>query len=71
MFVIDGYLTQVDHRVLINNQSNGVNNGIYVVTGSSPPYSWARSSDMALGSDALGSFCFIQNGFLFYFLSFF
>jgi hypothetical protein len=64
LYTIDGYPTQVNDRVLINNQTNQVKNGIYVVTstGSSPPYSWVRSSDMAVGQDALGAFCFITNG---------
>ena len=68
-YTIDGYTTNVGDRVLINNQlpittSGAVNNGIYVVTGSGP-YSWVRSSDMAVNQDALGAFCFIQYGDLY------
>ena len=67
LFTIDGYTIQPGDRVLINNQgspdtSANVLNGIYIVTGSTAPYTWARSADMANNSDALGAFCFIENG---------
>ena len=67
LFTIDGYTIQPGDRVLINNQgspdtSANVLNGIYIVTGPTAPYTWARSADMANNSDALGAFCFIENG---------
>ena len=74
LYIIDGYQTSVGDRVLINNQiqltprdpvtsdaSAAILNGIYTITGSGP-YSWVRSPDMPNGSDALGAFCFIDNG---------
>jgi hypothetical protein len=76
LFIIDGVQTYYSSsdpiRVLINNQSTtnsgnaaAVDNGIYTIEsdGQSPPtYSWARTSDMQDGDDALGAFCFVKKG---------
>ena len=76
LYIIDGYQTSVGDRVLINNQTPdsptipstanqqaAILNGIYTITGPiGGPYSWVRSPDMPNGSDALGAFCFIDNG---------
>jgi hypothetical protein len=75
LYVIDGYQTQLGDRVLINNQtpdnptvpttanSNAaILNGIYDVNGGPGAYSWGRSTDMAVGSDVLGAYCFIEYG---------
>jgi len=69
LYEIDGYQTAVGDRVLINNQgdtSANILNGIYDVSYNvslgATPYYWVRSSDMPIGSDALGAFTFIENG---------
>ena len=46
-------------RVLVKNQTNGVQNGIYVVDTVGP---WVRAFDMAAGTSAAASAVFIQNG---------
>lgn len=70
LYTIDGYTTSINDRVLINNQgptgpsgnTGGIGNGIYVVGGTAGNYSWTRSTDMPLNSDALGAYTFVENG---------
>ena len=54
---LDGITLVTNDRVLVKDQSNAVENGIYVV-GSSP----ARADDLAAGADAAGFFTFIEQG---------
>jgi hypothetical protein len=75
LYIIDGYPTQVGNRVLINDQTPDIPtipstanpnaailNGIYVVTGTPGSYSWVRSADMQVLTDALGAYCFVEFG---------
>jgi len=55
---IDGVSVSADERVLVKNQSTASENGIYLCKSGS----WARSSDMAAGTDAAGAFTFVQSG---------
>lgn len=57
--VIDGITLITGYRILIKNQTNGIENGIYTINASGSP---TRSLDMATGSHAGGSYVFIQNG---------
>ena len=56
---IDGYSAQVGDRVLVKDQSNGAENGIYVVASSS----WARATDAdATAEVTSGMFVFVERG---------
>jgi hypothetical protein len=55
---IDGVVLVVGNRVLVKNQTNAVQNGIYVVAAGA----WSRSADMATGSSASGSAVAINAG---------
>ena len=57
--VIDGVTLATDDRILIKNQANGVENGIYTVQSSGAP---TRAVDMAASSAARASACFIEEG---------
>lgn len=57
--VIDGYTLQQGDRILLKNQANPVENGIYVVQSSGAP---VRADDMAPGQAAAGFFVFVQSG---------
>jgi hypothetical protein len=57
--VIDGYTLVTGNRILIKNQSNGIENGIYTVNVSGPP---TRSNDLAFGVGASGVFTFTEEG---------
>lgn len=54
---IDGLTTSSDD-VLVKDQGDATENGIYT----SGEYGWTRREDMAAGSDASASFCFVQEG---------
>jgi hypothetical protein len=57
--VIDGYTLQVDDRILIKDQDDARENGIYIVrTGQAP----TRSLDLMTGDNAAGVFTFIKFG---------
>lgn len=58
--IIDGYSVQDNNRVLVQNQSNQVQNGIYVYNQSGGTLT--RSQDLAYGSDASNIVTFVQNG---------
>lgn len=55
---IDGVALTAGDRVLAKNQSTASENGIYIVAA----YAWTRATDMAAGSDASASFCFVREG---------
>ena len=55
---IDGVVVPAGSRVLVKNQSNAAQNGIYVTNSSA----WARASDMSSWSQVPGAFCFVQQG---------
>ena len=57
---IDGVGVSAGDRVLVKDQSTASENGIYVCAASG----WARSTDMATGSDAAGASMFIEQGTL-------
>lgn len=58
--VIDTYTLLTDDRILIKNQTNNIENGIYKVNGSgSPP---TRTLDFITGSRASGTFVFVREG---------
>ena len=56
--VIDGITLTSGMRVLLTGQTDAIQNGIYVVGTSS----LARSSDLAVGALASGTFCFVTGG---------
>ena len=55
---IDGVSLAATNRVLVKNQSNGVQNGIYICSSDN----WTRSEDMPAGKNASGDFAFITEG---------
>ena len=55
---IDGVAVSADERVLVKNQNTATENGLYLCKASS----WARTSDLAAGSDAAGMFTFVEQG---------
>ena len=55
---IDGYTTLANDRVLVKNQSNAANNGIYVASAGV----WTRSSDMNTWSEVVSAITFVENG---------
>ena len=55
---IDGVSVSAGDRVLVKEQSDKKENGIYICAAGS----WSRSSDMAAGSDAAGNSMFIEQG---------
>lgn len=56
--IIDNITLSMDDRILVKDQSNPVENGIYIVTNSTPQ----RSSDLVIGNKASGIFTFIKVG---------
>jgi hypothetical protein len=58
--VIDNYTLVVGNRILIKNQSNGIENGIYTITNGTP----TRPVDFASGGNASGVFVFIKSGLI-------
>tara|TARA_R100000231_G_scaffold38005_1_gene33319 strand:- start:3550 stop:4947 length:1398 start_codon:yes stop_codon:yes gene_type:complete len=55
--VFDSVALSTGDRVLLKDQTNATENGIYIV-GASP----ARADDLAAGADAAGAFTFIEQG---------
>ena len=56
---IDGYSAQVGDRVLVKDQSNAAENGIYAVASSS----WARTTDADANAEVTsGMFVFVERG---------
>lgn len=56
---IDDELLVAGWRVLVKNQTDAIENGVYVVQASGAP---VRAADMAAGSTAGGSFFFVEGG---------
>tara|TARA_Y100001970_G_C14231945_1_gene859180 strand:+ start:421 stop:2829 length:2409 start_codon:yes stop_codon:yes gene_type:complete len=54
---LDGVTLENNDRVLVKDQSTASENGIYIVSASP-----ARASDLAAGSDAAGTFTFVEQG---------
>lgn len=55
---IDGFLLSVNDRILLQNQTNEINNGVWVVQNSS----WTRPSDFDTGDTANRSYVLVNNG---------
>lgn len=55
---IDNYTLNLGDRVLVKNQTNAIQNGIYMVTPSSP----VRAIDLPVGMNASGIFVFVKSG---------
>jgi len=58
---IDGVSVVAGNRVLVKNQTNPAENGIYVAAGST----WSRSSDANTWDELRGAFTFIEQGSLY------
>lgn len=56
---IDTYTLVTNDRILIKNQTNAVENGIYIVQVAGVPI---RSADLDIGAAAAGSFVYVLNG---------
>ena len=56
---LDGVVLAVGNRILLKDQTNPIENGIYVIAPSAPP---PRSADMATNVNATGIFSFVQSG---------
>ncbi len=55
---VDGIALVVNDRILVKNQTNAINNGIYTVNTND----WNRTDDMPDGSDASSSVIFVKEG---------
>ena len=55
---VDDVSMSVGDRVLVKNQTDAIENGIYICDSGS----WTRATDMAVGSDAKGNFVFVEQG---------
>jgi hypothetical protein len=55
---IDGYTTLAGDRVLVKNQTNQANNGIYIASATA----WARSSDANTWDKLVSAFLFVDYG---------
>ena len=55
---IDGYTLELGDRILLLNQNNGIENGIYIVTNGPP----IRPDDFQSGIEASGDFVFVKQG---------
>jgi len=56
---VDGVVLATGNRILIKNQADGIENGIYTVNAAGAP---TRATDMAAGSFAAGVFTFVEEG---------
>ena len=57
--VVDGITLATNDRILIKNQADAAENGIYVVAASGAP---ARAADMNAGAEFPGAFVFVETG---------
>jgi hypothetical protein len=55
---VDGVALAVGNRVLVKNQTNAAENGIYIVSGAA----WTRAPDAITGTLTPGAFVFIESG---------
>ncbi len=55
---IDGQSVTAGKRVLVKDQTNAVENGIYICSASS----WSRSADFAVGFAEAGAYMFVETG---------
>ena len=55
---VDGIAMLADDRILVKDQTDKKENGIYLVKAGA----WSRSSDFAVGDDEAGAFCFVEQG---------
>ena len=58
LITIDGVTLVSGNRVLVKNQTNTPDNGIYIAVSGA----WSRSSDMSTYSQFPGAFCFVETG---------
>jgi hypothetical protein len=56
--IIDGYQTVIGNRVLVKNQEDATQNGIYVVSTTT----WSRSADMSIWAEVPGASVFVLSG---------
>ena len=56
---IDGIVLSTNDRILIKNQTSGIENGTYIVNASGAP---SRAPDMPIGNEARNSIVFVQEG---------
>ena len=59
VYTLNGLMLAAEDRVLVKDQDTASQNGIYIVKNGS---TWVRADDMAAGSDAAGSFTFVEGG---------
>ena len=57
--VIDGLVISPGSRILVKNQSNGINNGVYITQSGAAPQ---RSSDFQTSTSAAAAFFFVSTG---------
>lgn len=55
---VDNYTLQLNDRILIKDQINSIENGIYKITNGTP----LRTDDLSLSSSASGIFVFVKSG---------
>ena len=55
---IDGYTTLAGNRVLVKNQTNTPDNGIYIASSGA----WTRSTDMDVWAEVPGAYTVVLNG---------
>jgi hypothetical protein len=57
--IIDNVILNTNDRILIKNQINGIENGIYIVQSSGSP---TRTTDFNIGQNASSAFFFVEQG---------
>ena len=60
--LVDGHTLNDQERVLLKDQTNPAENGIYVVTYSGGNYTLARSADMNSWAEVIGAVVYVQQG---------
>jgi hypothetical protein len=58
---IDGIRPTTDDRILVKNQTNTTQNGIYVV-GATPLFTWTRATDADTVAKLISAYVFVQQG---------